>query len=68
MRDARTGEALFGAYSGMDTGRGMIGDVLPDVPRHRGLGQHARTAPTATWACCTAKGEVLGATSPRHQP
>ncbi|GIF73014.1 rhamnogalacturonan lyase family protein [Asanoa siamensis] len=31
MRDARTGEVLFGAYSGRDTGRGMIGDVLPDV-------------------------------------
>jgi hypothetical protein len=32
MRDARTGEVLFGDYTGRDTGRGMIGDVLPDVP------------------------------------
>jgi len=32
MRDARTGEVLFGSYSGRDTGRGMIGDVLPKVP------------------------------------
>jgi hypothetical protein len=31
MRDARTGETLFGTYSGRDTGRGMIGDVLPGV-------------------------------------
>ncbi|MDX8055708.1 rhamnogalacturonan lyase [Lentzea sp. BCCO 10_0798] len=31
MRDARTGETIYGAYSGMDTGRGMIGDVRPDV-------------------------------------
>ena len=31
MRDAATGETLFGTYSGRDTGRGMIGDVLPDV-------------------------------------
>jgi hypothetical protein len=31
MRDARTGEVLFGAYSGRDTGRSMIGDVLPSV-------------------------------------
>lgn len=31
MRDAATGEVLFGAYSGRDTGRGMIGDVRPDV-------------------------------------
>ncbi|MDR6143094.1 rhamnogalacturonan endolyase [Microbacterium foliorum] len=32
MRDAATGESLFGAYSGRDTGRAMIGDVRPDVP------------------------------------
>lgn len=32
MRGARTGEVLFGSYSGRDTGRGMIGDVVPDVP------------------------------------
>ncbi|MGN6441537.1 MAG: rhamnogalacturonan lyase [Arthrobacter sp.] len=32
MRDAATGEVLFGAYSGKDTGRGMIGDVDPEVP------------------------------------
>ncbi|MEE2521897.1 rhamnogalacturonan lyase [Pseudarthrobacter sp. J75] len=31
MRDAATGEVLFGEYSGKDTGRGMIGDVDPDV-------------------------------------
>ncbi|SEE88279.1 hypothetical protein SAMN04489740_2924 [Arthrobacter alpinus] len=32
LRDAATGEILFGAYSGKDTGRGMIGDVRSDVP------------------------------------
>jgi hypothetical protein len=32
MRDAETGDVLFGAYSGKDTGRGMIGDVDPAVP------------------------------------
>jgi hypothetical protein len=31
MRDGATGEVLFGAYSGRDTGRGMIGDVRADV-------------------------------------
>ncbi|NOJ59114.1 rhamnogalacturonan lyase [Arthrobacter sp. 260] len=31
LRDAATGEVLFGAYSGRDTGRGMIGDVRADV-------------------------------------
>ncbi|WP_408065787.1 rhamnogalacturonan lyase [Zhihengliuella flava] len=32
MRDAATGEVLFGAYSGRDTGRGMAGDVDPQTP------------------------------------
>ncbi len=32
LRDARTGSTIYGAYSGVDTGRGMIGDVRPDVP------------------------------------
>ncbi|MFI5843935.1 rhamnogalacturonan lyase [Catenuloplanes sp. NPDC051500] len=32
MRDAKTGEVLFGVYSGRDTGRGMVGDVLPASP------------------------------------
>lgn len=32
MRDAATGEVLFGTYSGRDTGRSMIGDVRTDVP------------------------------------
>ncbi len=32
LRDAATGEILFGAYSGKDTGRGMVGDVRSDVP------------------------------------
>ncbi len=32
LRDARTGATIYGAYSGRDTGRGMIGDVRPDVP------------------------------------
>lgn len=32
LRDAATGEVIFGAYSGRDTGRGMIGDVRSDVP------------------------------------
>ncbi|TDE91653.1 rhamnogalacturonan lyase [Occultella glacieicola] len=32
LRDARTGEVLYGAYSGRDTGRGMVGDVDPGSP------------------------------------
>ncbi len=34
LRDAATGEVVHGGYSGVDTGRGMVGDVRPDV---RGL-------------------------------
>ncbi|GAB4005667.1 hypothetical protein GCM10029992_54220 [Glycomyces albus] len=32
MRDAATGEVLWGGYSGRDTGRGMAGDIDPDIP------------------------------------
>ncbi|WP_306750530.1 rhamnogalacturonan lyase [Saccharothrix yanglingensis] len=32
LRDAATGRVLYGAYTGVDTGRGMVGDVLPDEP------------------------------------
>jgi rhamnogalacturonan endolyase len=48
MRDAATGEVLFGVYSGRDTGRGMIGDVLPDV---RGI---------ESWASLPGGSEALG--------
>lgn len=29
LRDARTGDVLYGEYSGRDTGRGMVGDIIP---------------------------------------
>ncbi|GAA2026987.1 rhamnogalacturonan lyase [Pseudokineococcus marinus] len=32
LRDAAIGEVLAGEYSGRDTGRGMVGDVLPEQP------------------------------------
>src|SRR4029453_6368695 len=48
MRDAATGEVLFGAYSGRDTGRGMIGDVLPGA---RGL---------ESWASLPGGSDALG--------
>src|SRR5699024_5760783 len=49
LRDAETGEVIFGEYTGEDTGRGMIGDIDPDNP---GL---------ETWAVAlqTAKGEQI---------
>jgi hypothetical protein len=48
MRDAATGEVLFGTYSGRDTGRGMIGDVLPAA---RGI---------EAWASMPGGSEALG--------
>lgn len=62
MRDAATGEALFGAYSGRDTGRAMIGDVRSDVP---GI-EVWSSLPGGTDASglLSAKGEILSAATP----
>ncbi len=54
LRDARTGEVIFGSYTGKDTGRCMIGDVDPTV---RGLEAWA----VGLWS---ATGTSLGATAP----
>lgn len=32
LRAAENGEVLYGEYTGEDTGRGMIGDIVPDSP------------------------------------
>ncbi|WP_233580671.1 rhamnogalacturonan lyase [Streptomyces triticirhizae] len=32
LRDAETGEVLYGTYTGVDTGRGMIGEIDPEQP------------------------------------
>ena len=32
LRDAKTGEVLYGEYTGRDTGRSMVGDVVPNEP------------------------------------
>ena len=62
LRDAATGVPLFGAYSGKDTGRAMIGDVRPDVP---GIEVWA-SMPGGTDASglLSAQGQVLSATNP----
>lgn len=54
LRDAKTAEVIYGAYTGRDTGRGMIGDVDPD---HPGL---------ETWAVglYTAAGQKISDTAP----
>ncbi|MCA5892252.1 rhamnogalacturonan lyase [Isoptericola sp. NEAU-Y5] len=62
MRDAATGDVLFGAYSGRDTGRCLAGDVRTDVP---GLEVWA-SMPDGTDASglLSASGEQLGAATP----
>jgi rhamnogalacturonan endolyase len=32
LRDAATGELIYGVYTGRDTGRGMVGDIDPTQP------------------------------------
>lgn len=54
MRDAATGEVLFGEYSGRDTGRGMIGDVRKDVAGIENWGMRMRAA----------DGTILGGAQP----
>jgi hypothetical protein len=54
LRDAATGQVLYGEYSGRDTGRGMVGDIVPEEP---GL---------ETWAMRlrSADGDALGTSQP----
>jgi hypothetical protein len=64
MRDAATGEVLFGDFTGRDTGRGMVGDILPDVP---GLEAWPALPPNAEdlgIGLFSASGELLGTTTP----
>ena len=65
MRDAATGEVLFGAYSGRDTGRGMIGDVAAGGARHRVVGQPARRLRGARRAHCDRPADTRP--HPRHE-
>ena len=62
LRDAATGEVQFGAYSGKDTGRAMIGDVRADVP---GI-EVWSSMPGGTDASglLSAKGEILSTKTP----
>lgn len=52
MREAEDGEVIFGVYSGRDTGRGMIGDV---VPASRGI---------ESWASMPGNTDALGLHTP----
>jgi rhamnogalacturonan endolyase len=57
MRDAATGKVVFGGFTGVDTGRGMVGDILPDRP---GLEAWASSG-VGLW---TAAGDFIGSAIP----
>jgi rhamnogalacturonan endolyase len=57
LRDAKTGELIYGGYTGRDTGRGMVGDIDPTQP---GLETWANTG-VGLW---TANGKKLGSNTP----
>jgi hypothetical protein len=62
LRDAATGEVIFGTYSGKDTGNGLVGDVRTDVP---GLEVWASMPEgTAASGLLSAKGEILSTEKP----
>ncbi|GIF97066.1 rhamnogalacturonan lyase [Catellatospora citrea] len=64
LRDARTGEVIFGDYTGRDTGRGMVGDIDPAVP---GLEVWPAMPPNAAElgiGLFSAHGDLLGPTTP----
>jgi hypothetical protein len=57
LRDAKTGEVIYGGYTGKDTGRGMIGDI--DPTKH-GLETWANTGV----GLYTAQGAKIGDVTP----
>jgi hypothetical protein len=63
LRDAATGKVIFGGYTGVDTGRGLVGDIRPDQP---GLETWASSGPSTatTVGLRSASGELLGTTTP----
>lgn len=55
MREAEDGDLIFGTYSGRDTGRGMIGDVVPE------------SAGIESWASMPGGSGALGLHTPTGQ-
>ncbi|GAB3429397.1 hypothetical protein GCM10027436_01270 [Actinophytocola sediminis] len=64
LRDAATGEVLYGAYSGVDTGRGMVGDVVPEEPGLETWSSQAEQGASDDAGLYTADGRLLGAETP----
>lgn len=64
MRDAATGEVLFGDYTGRDTGRGMVGDVVPEVPGLEAWPSMPPNAGELGIGLFSADGQLLANTTP----
>ncbi|MFB4277877.1 rhamnogalacturonan lyase [Nonomuraea sp. MTCD27] len=63
LREAATGKVIHGGYSGVDTGRGMVGDIDPSI---RGVETWSSMPPNQAieaglWS---ARGEYLGRNAP----
>ncbi|MBE1488363.1 rhamnogalacturonan lyase [Plantactinospora soyae] len=63
LRDAATGEVIYGGYTGVDTGRGMVGDVVPAEPGLETWASVVVGAPTGP-GLRTADGDLLGTSIP----
>ncbi len=57
LRDAATGELIFGEYIAADVGRGMVGDIDPDTPGLEVWGSHGVGLRTAS-------GELVSSQTP----
>jgi rhamnogalacturonan lyase-like protein len=62
LREAATGEVIYGEYTGVDTGRGMIGDIQPEVPGFETWA--AVPGEASTTGLWSAAGERLGDETP----
>lgn len=59
MRDAATGEVLWGDYTGTDVGRGMVGDIDPETPGYHAWASIPPNEEEGTTGLFTATGEPV---------
>ncbi|WP_438444133.1 rhamnogalacturonan lyase [Gorillibacterium sp. sgz5001074] len=64
LRDAATGEVLFGDFARDDVGRGMIGKVEPQVPGLQAWCSESHLADEPSRGLRSAKGEMLSPEAP----
>jgi hypothetical protein len=64
LRDAATGEVLYGAFATEDVGRGMAGKVEPDVPGLQTWCSESHLAHEPSRGLRSAKGEQLSEAAP----